>query len=238
MRALAAIPSRTAVSPGICSDHTVGGAFSLAPIEHHPARVVLFHQDHRPLTVTLIVSGLVTLTRAGADGRRAIVALRGPGWPLGIAATVIGRSHATSAQTVNACTVRSMPALEFARLRQSHPAIAEWALATLAQESLEHLAARGEMALSSAGQRLERVLRRLIGVLSPPRREGHFVLASPLSCRELSELVGVTREHVWRIMAALEKRGVLRRQPGHLRGIMLLPIDYWGARRDPISARL
>jgi CRP-like cAMP-binding protein len=237
MRHLALTLRRADLSPVVCPDQTADDLFSLAPIECHPPRVLLFHQDHRPLAVTLIVSGLVTLTRTSADGRCAIVALRGPGWPLGVAATVIGRAHATSAQTVNACIVRSIPALEFARVRQSCPAIAEWVLGNLAQESLEHLAARGEIAMSSAGQRLERVLRRLITALSPPSRGDCFVLASPLSLRELGELVGVTREHICRIMAVLEKRGLVRRHSGRLRGVLLLPTAYWAPRHiTPTSA--
>jgi CRP-like cAMP-binding protein len=82
--------------------------------------------------------------------------------------------------------------------------------------------------MTSARERLERVLRHLIASLSPPSREGCLVLASPLTSRELGELVGVTREHVLRIIAALEATGIVRRERVRPRNVVLLPIAYWG----------
>jgi CRP-like cAMP-binding protein len=194
----------------------------LGPSEDFPAGTELFRQGHRPTVLRLIVSGFVKTIRQEPPGD-AVVAIRKPGWMLGLAPAVLKRAYTTSGFTATACTLRALNIMAFEEHLRATPALAAWALRVACSQNQVDDLLRAEMAIYKAPERLVRTLVRLVKVLDPPRRSGHVELALPITLRELAQMVGATPEHLRHLLADLEARGALRRR----RGILLLPLDRW-----------
>jgi AraC-like DNA-binding protein len=66
---------------------------------------------------------------------------------------------------------------------------------------------------------LARALVRLTHLVAAPRRLAHVELALPLNYAELAQLVGVSSQHLSRLLTTFEAAGTLRRRIG----VLLLP---------------
>jgi CRP-like cAMP-binding protein len=159
--------------------------------------------------------GLVKLSRLEPDGQELIVGLRGPGRVIGAAASLLECPHATTAATLTRCQLRSLPSSEFRRLVRSDPRLSWDLLRMQSRELLEQVQAAG-LTRVPARQRLEHFLWELIGSLEPNERQVPIRLRLPLRQWELALLVGVTREHLNRLLKQLEDDGALWRHKGYL----------------------
>jgi CRP-like cAMP-binding protein len=106
----------------------------------------------------------------------------------------------------------TMPAKNFATLLQANPELSFEIHRAHARELCGQVGRIGEMCRLSALQRLEGALHsfaRSLGV----QREGHAVeLTLPIHRWELAEFIGVTPEHLSRVLKVMEKKGLIARE--------------------------
>lgn len=206
---------------GAARAETEGGV-EFGPEEQFPAGTPLFHQGHRPAVVRLIASGFVKTVRLEHEDD-ALIAIRGEGWMLGLSPAVLDRPYATSGFAATRCGLRSLSLAVFKQSLRRSPAFSARALGLLARQVRADDILRGEMAVCRAAERLRRSLVRMATLLASPRRRGHVELALPITYREFAQHVGVSQEHLSRLLSELEGGGMLRRR----RGVLLLPVARW-----------
>jgi CRP/FNR family cyclic AMP-dependent transcriptional regulator len=196
-----------------------------------PAGGVLVAQGEAPARVFVVEEGAVALAASEASGRRAVLALLGPGDAFGEEALFGGspapRLH-PEARALVPSRVLSIPPDDLRAAAEGHPQVASWlALALLRRAHRAEARLARTLSLS--------VLDRVLGALEDlarlhgrPTAQG-VVIELPLTQEFLAAVVGATRESVNRAVRALVGRGALRRA-GALRYV--LPSDGPDGRRE------
>jgi CRP/FNR family transcriptional regulator, cyclic AMP receptor protein len=159
--------------------------------------------------IYLIHEGIVKLVWTEPRGKQTILGLRWNGYPLGVFSAITGDASPISAVTLVRSLLQRISVQEFlARLRRS--ADLGWKMHQIhCRELSDHLNLLGELACCSARSRLARIFQRLI-VAGQGEIEGKKTrVPMPLKQRELAELIGVTPEHLNRILRVLSKQGLL-----------------------------
>lgn len=195
---------------------------AFGPPQEFAAGTPLFHQGHRPSVVLLITSGFVKTIRGERDDD-ALVSIRGAGWILGLSPALLDRPYATSGVTATQCSLRSLSLAAFTQKARHDPTFSARVLHLFARQARTEEILRAEMAVYEAQERLLRSIVRFVDLLDPPRRAGHVELTLPITNRELAQYVGVSTEHLSRLLSRLQGRGLLRRR----RGALLLPLARW-----------
>ena len=129
----------------------------LAQAQIFPAGTELFRQGSTPQAVYLVDRGMVKLIHS--DGNDTIVSLAYPGCALGDAATMLGKSHPTTAVTLTLCDLRCLQAAEFTRLIKDD-ATFSWQMHLVQSRELYKYTTEGSgLRTEFARRRLERLLR-------------------------------------------------------------------------------
>jgi CRP-like cAMP-binding protein len=97
---------------------------------------------------------------------------------------------------------------------QADPELAWKVQQVHSKELCEHLNSLGELACCSARSRLAGVFKRLISAGQASVEGKKTQLRLPLKQREVAELIGITPEHLSRILNALAKDGLLHMRKG------------------------
>lgn len=190
-----------------------------------PAGTVLVRQGCASGDVFLLDDGLAKLARIDGNGREQILGLRGAGWFPGAACAMAGRSSPASAVAVTPCAVRKLPRAAFLKLLRDRPALSRHVHRMHSRELLSAFHHMAELGVTTARQRLERLLRRLAEAAQPVGRgaaggggggggEREVRLASPLKRSELASLIAVSPEHLSRLVRRLREDGVIRIHDG------------------------
>lgn len=179
----------------------------------YPVGTVLVRQGCEPGDIFFVEDGLAKLVRIAGNGREQILGLRGPGWFLGAAFVMAGRSHPASVVAVTACAVRRLSPEAFLELLADQPGLSWHVHRMHSREVLSQFHHMADLGVKTARQRLERVLRRLAEAAKP--NGGRDVrLFSPLKRWELASLIAVTPEHLSRLLKRLRDDGVIRAHKG------------------------
>jgi len=162
--------------------------------------------------VYLIREGLVKLVWTEPKGRQGIVGLRWRGYLLGVPSAITGEKSPMSAVTLVRSVVQRISAQDFLECLHANPPLA-WKMQQInSRELCEQLNSLGELSCCSARSRLGRVFRRLVAAGQADGKRNRVRL--PLKQREVAELIGVTPEHLNRILHALSKDGLLHVRKG------------------------
>ena len=188
---------------------------SLLPAaQRYPVGTVLAQQGREPGDIFFMDDGLAKLARSDKNGREQILGLRGPGWFLGAAFAMAGRSHPASVIAVTSCAVRRLSRDAFLELMVDQPGLSWHVHRMHSRELLSQFHHMADLGIKTARQRLERVLRRLAAVTKPNGGSGEVRLLSPLKRWELASLIAVTPEHLSRLLRRLRDDGVIRVHKG------------------------
>jgi CRP-like cAMP-binding protein len=183
------------------------------PVQPYPSRTEIFHEDNLATVVYFIERGIVMLSRSEPDGRRRIVAIRGRNWILAAPPVFLGIPYEFTGTTVTPCNLRPITAKCFLQLLKTNETFA-WEMHRLF--SLEILKNLKKVVVTSmsAEERLRYFLRRLMAEITPEesKTENHFIV--PLKHMELAEIVGISSEHLSRIVKKMNREGVLRSTKG------------------------
>ena len=180
----------------------------------YPVGTVLVRQGCEPSDIFFIEEGLAKLVRIDGNGREQILGLRGPGWILGAAFVLVGRSHPASVVAVTACTLRRLSREVFLEMMAEQPSLSWHVHRMHSREVLSQFHHMADLGVKTARQRLERVLRRLVAVTNPGDNDKEVRLLSPLKRWELASLIAVTPEHLSRLLKQLRNDGVIRVHKG------------------------
>ena len=186
----------------------------LPAAQFYPVGTVLVRQGCEPGDIFFIEDGLAKLVRIDGNGREQILGLRGPGWILGAAFVLVGRSHPASVVAVTACTLRRLSREAFLEMMAEQPSLSWHVHRMHSREVLSQFHHMADLGVKTARQRLERVLRRLVAVTNPNGDGKEVRLLSPLKRWELASLIAVTPEHLSRLLKQLRDDGVIRVHKG------------------------
>ena len=164
--------------------------------------------------IYLIHEGIVKLVWTGNQGKQTILGLRWPGYPLGVPSAITGDACPMSAVPLVRSVLQRIPVRDFLRHMQADADLAWKVQQVHSKELCEHLNSLGELACCSARARLARVFKGFISAGQGCVEGKKTRLRLPLKQREVAELIGVTPEHLSRILNALSKDGLLHISKG------------------------
>lgn len=195
----------------------------------YPPKTEVLAQGTLADTVFVVDSGLVKLTHVESSGKEIIVGIRHPGWALGVAAAILHQPQPTSAVTVTHCRLLRIPAREIRDRIAADSMFCQYLHKLQAQEVQDHLLNIVELASHSTQHRLTRLLSELAS--SPA--ESSFQI--PLKQWEIAELLGITPEHLCRVIRRLELQGFLVRRRKLLFCRRTVRLRFGECGVDPIS---
>ncbi len=197
----------------------------------HGAR--LFRAGDAVTSVTIVLDGFVRLSRATPHGEEVTTAIVRPGGLAAVAALRGRATHDDAAEAIGRVRTVELPALTLLGLACRSPRLfAELAQCLVARVDDAYLGA----ATDSEGQLPSRVLHTLRHLARPipaaSAADAMCPLAVRLSHAEVARLVGADRSTVTRLLRSLAERGLVRRERGHVIGVVL-SADEKSAREEP-----
>jgi CRP/FNR family cyclic AMP-dependent transcriptional regulator len=179
--------------------------------------------------VHVVASGAVSLASSSKAGKKAILALVGPGGVFGQEAIVPPGAVPTAVPSCSAvvgweltqvqvraitpCTTLVFAIPQLCEALRRDPFIGSWLAASLAARKLALERALARALSLPVKERVLDVLRELAGAHGRPTPAG-IVLEIPLSQDDIGALVGATRESVNRALRQLSQSGSLYRENG------------------------
>jgi CRP/FNR family transcriptional regulator len=191
-------------------------AVSLVSSQVYPPDVALFQQGSHSQQVYFIERGLVKLNRVEQDGQQIIIGLRSSGWMLGTSAVILRKLNPVSATTLTSCHIRHISADAFRHLLKTDVQFSWYIQHSQSRETHEQINRIAQLSCLSARHRLEQLLWELTSALAPGDAKKDVKIEVPLKQWEIAQLIGVTPEHLCRMLRQLEDEGVLCRKKGWL----------------------
>ncbi len=166
-------------------------------------------------SMVLVVEGRVRVGVTSEDGREVTLGILGPGDVLGEMALLDGQERSADVVALEDCSVKLVERGRFLRLLRESPDLCLQLLAVLTERLRRANRAVEDIALLSLEGRLARLLTRLAQDYGKPEGGGVRIDVR-LSQKDLSALVGSSREKVNRQLRAWEEEGTIGKAGGHL----------------------
>jgi CRP-like cAMP-binding protein len=177
----------------------------------YPPGVRFVEQDSDSSDIYFVRSGIIKLQSIDRAGREVIVGVRRTGGLVGAEAAIMRKPHLVSALTVTDCWLQRFPTRQFCNLIRQHPDLS-WRLHQIsASELSQATAALVEVKSHTSTIRLKRLVLELVPELNEPRLQSSEVRL-PFKHWEIAQILGVTPEHLSRLLRRLEKEGFLGRK--------------------------
>jgi len=189
---------------------------NLGQAREYPATTELFSQGSSVKEVFLIDKGMVKLTCLSEGGQELIVGLRSPGSVLGAASAIVQKPHSVTGVTLTVCHLYSIALDLFLHLTKADAQFC-WYLHQVHSREVYHQASQ-MVALKylMARQRFEQLVWQLVSANGLDRREPPVSVDLPLKYWEIAQMVGITREHLSRVLKQMQREGILHREDGRL----------------------
>lgn len=171
-------------------------------------------------SMMVVLSGKVRVGLTSEDGREVTLGIVGEGDVLGEMALLDGEPRSADAVALEDCNVLLLERGRFQRLLRDRPEMSQRLIAVLCRRLRRANAAIEEMALMDLESRLGRLLKRLAAQYGKPAKRGTRI-EFKLSQKDLSALIGASREKVNRQLRTWEEEGVLGKDGGYL--VLLQP---------------
>ena len=178
-------------------------AGEFAKIKSCAVSIEVIRQGEAVDDVCLIHSGVMKLTWADSRGRESIVGLRWPCGFVGAEACLLGVPSPVSAITLTPSKLERISAETFVRAIQSNPTFAWHVHQRHSTEIIQQFQTLGELACLTAHRRLKRFLSQLFLALGEQAYSADGRLTLPLKRKDFAALLGITPEHLSRILAEL-----------------------------------
>ncbi|AZM90588.1 Crp/Fnr family transcriptional regulator [Streptomyces sp. W1SF4] len=180
----------------------LGRELTFAPRTH------LIHQNEPAAHVLLILQGWTKVTTSAANGKEALLALRGPGDIVGESAALTGRARSATVTALEPVRAVAVAPERFRSFLARVPAAAFELLALTSDRARAGDRRRLEFASLSVRERLAVLLQDLARTHGR-RTEGGIEITVPLSKQEIGGAIGASREMVQRELKHLRDRGVV-----------------------------
>jgi CRP/FNR family transcriptional regulator, polysaccharide utilization system transcription regulator len=196
-----------------------------------PPQHVIFSQGETPHTVFFICKGLVKLTRTESDGSRAIVGLRGTGWLLG-AAPLLGEHYASTAEAVMRSTLCIVPRDKFRQEMETNAQFSQWVAMIFSRQVYSSVFSISERSCLSGRKRLEKFLCEIVQRKNDWNSNKVMKIPILLKQWEVAQLLGLSPEHLCRLIKQMENEGIISRENGWLilRNMKKLSLSGSGSR--------
>lgn len=193
--------------------HDVTG---LPPARNYPAAVDLFQQGDAVEDPYLIEEGVVKLWALSPAGDQIAVDLRYKSWVVGLATSILGWQSPVTATTLTQARLRRVPSSVLLSLLKRDQDFSWYVHRLNAEEIMEHTTQIIDLKYLSARDRLLRLITKILRSSwgDQPGEENRLKL--PLRGYEIAQLIGVTPEHLSRLLRQLEEKDLLRRRRGWL----------------------
>ena len=176
------------------------------PVEW-PTGAVLFRQGQSVRTLHYLVEGRVRLTVSRSGGREVLAGIRATGWLLGVSPAVLGNPYWSTGVAAEPCVVRALSAGTFVRLVDTNIAVARWVAWLLADDLRAHATAVAAFG-GDAGTRLTWHLAEIARTQAIRLPDESIRLGLTTSREELGQAVGISREHLRRLLHRLQSDGL------------------------------
>jgi CRP-like cAMP-binding protein len=181
----------------------------------YPAGVCLLEQSVRPEAVLLLVSGAVKIQYTAPSVKAKTVGLLMRGALIGGIPTILQCPQPVRVSTIVSSQVRSFPASSFRiALVRDHRFCNNVSILT-SYEALTYLQSANYLARMPAIDRLK-VLLHEFAIRFGHRDSTGVRVAPPLKLGELASVVGISAEHLSRLLKQLQAEGFLQRRKGWL----------------------
>ena len=180
----------------------------------------IFREGERADCFHTIVRGRVKVARCTGDGREMILAILGPGDPVGAVAVYLERPYPATAEALEDTVCVHLPRAAFRRLL-GRPSFVEGLLLGMTLRLMELTGRLAAMSGTRVEPRLARLFLQLAAQLGRAEAAGVFVPLR-LSRQELADLTGTTIETCIRVMSRWHKERVVRT---HSDGFLLCDLD-------------
>lgn len=199
-----------------------------APVREIPPSTTLFLQGAPPREVFYVERGIVKLIHLSEGGQELAIGLQSQDSLLGAASVIVQQAYPFTATTVTSCSLSRIPADIFLHLAKTDEQFC-WRLHEV--HSLEvHRQASQLAALRhlSARQRFERLLLQFISSMPVHEKQTLMKIRLPLKYWEVAQLIGVSPEHLSRVLQQIKQEGVLREEDGCLIVSDVRKLRSWG----------
>jgi CRP/FNR family transcriptional regulator len=178
----------------------------------YAARELLFREGDPGTHLILIREGLVKLTVSGADGQEQIFGFGEPGHIIGFD-TVDDKTYTFTAETKTPVVACKIQRKDMLRVLEHSPNVS---LRVVRMLNSELARANGLIRVLGQKSPVERIATFILS-LAPQKHDPSRKLLLPLSREEMAKTVGLRVETVSRVMADLQRRGVIEAPRGHIR---------------------
>jgi CRP/FNR family cyclic AMP-dependent transcriptional regulator len=168
----------------------------------------------------VILQGRVRISSMSEDGREIILGVLGPGEVLGEIALLDGQERSADASALQECVAVVVERSNFLRLLHGSPDLCLRLMNVLCARLRRLNLAMEDIALLDLSSRLAKLLLRLARDCGVPGPAGRRIEVK-LSQKDLSNLVGASREKVNRQLKVWEQEGIIATDQGYL--IILRP---------------
>ena len=175
----------------------------------YPKGSILFVEGQVPRGVYLICTGRAKLSTCSSDGKTLITRIAEAGEVLGASATISGRPHEVTAETLSPCQIAFIKDKQFLQLLEQNPEIC----LRLAQHLSNNYYTAHEQVRSlglshSAGERLARLLLSWAAQSGVEIEKGIRIKLT-LTHEEIAQLIGTSRETVTRLFSSLKGKQIV-----------------------------
>jgi len=184
------------------------------PIQPYPAAIQIYREDAAAEVVYLIERGFIKLSQIGPDGNEIIVGLRTRYWLLAAPAVILGVPYSFTATTLIPCQLRPITANCFLNLLQTDTEFSWEMHRHLSQSVFTDLNKVAEVSSMSASERMKNFICQLISELSPEKTHTHNHFQVQLKQHELAEIIGISPEHLCRLVKKMEGQGIIINEKG------------------------
>ena len=180
-----------------------------------PKGQILYYEGQAPTRVYLLSSGKIKISVSTSEGRLVLVRIVEPGEMFGLSAALTGMEHRSTAQTLEASEVASMPKKAFVDEQSKDPA----AFSKITRQiSSNYRSALKLISLLSSRDPVRVRLARLFITWVPSRyRDGNTVtLRHSFTHEQIGEMIGTTRETVTRCLSELSQENLVTLNRGRV----------------------
>jgi CRP-like cAMP-binding protein len=186
------------------------------PPREFPAAASLFFQGDPVREVFCVEQGLIKLVRLSGDGQELIVGLRSKGFFLGAASLIVQMPHPITAITVTRCSLVSIPGELFLRLAKTDEQFCWHIHQAHSQEVHQQASQLIALRCLSARQRFERLLLQFFKSIPHQGKPTPMKIRLPLKHWEIAQLIGITPEHLSRVLKQIKQEGIIHEEAGHI----------------------
>lgn len=187
-----------------------------APERSYSRSTQLFQQGEPCFAVYFVNSGLVKIKALDLDGQEVIVSVCGAGWLLGADCAILEEACQSSAETVTECRLQRISSKNLRSVLKADPELSWRIHQILSLEARIRSKKLAALASQPAKVRLIRFLSQAVLEYRCEVPTEARVLNLPLKQWEIAQLLGITPEHINRLLRHLEQDGVVLRRKAAL----------------------